>query len=134
MKVNVHFVFFMKGVHVYPGYKKYGLGMKHFHVFRVLVSIREYKPREIEFIELRQQVQATIRLRRLKGAVLDFEEMSCEEIALGIAQIVAKWLKQKKLKFRSMFVIVDETDEAGGAVVELTKKEVEKLAEQEDIL
>jgi hypothetical protein len=117
------------GEHYYPGAVLKRIARPHQHEFGVLIVITEKKPREIEWIQLKEDLYNFILdhwpiVMKNGGKFLNFGPLSCEEIAVEIAKYIAR------LYVRPVSVQVDEMDEQCGAKVTFTELEVKELAKQ----
>lgn len=117
------------GEHYYPGAKLKRIAIRHPHEFGIAVRITEETPREIEWIELKENLAKTILdtypfVMRPGGKFIDFSKKSCEEIAVDVAKIVSQFY------IRRTTINVEELDESCGAILHFTKEDMEKLSQE----
>ena len=107
------------GVHCWPGQTEYPeLAQLHMHHFLILFQVETTGSREIEFKRLRDAVMEALDIR-FGYSLWNFGAMSCEDIAVEVAQIVRGLLKED----REVIVSVWEDDEGCAGSVKFERGE-----------
>jgi 6-pyruvoyl-tetrahydropterin synthase len=123
MKTEIIVRFTIAGEHRYPDAKRKSIARQHQHEFGIAVRLEEESPREIEWLDLRDKlihelVESFPFSIRQNGKFLNFDTLSCEEIAVVIARIVAKYY------VRPTSITIDEMDEQCGTTVKFDQPEM----------
>lgn len=123
MKSYIYFCVKVPGYHCYPEAELLNIRERHFHEFgiEVKVSVTELN-REIEFIALREEFLASLHQRFMSGEEFEFGTLSCEQIAVQVAKIIAS-----HVGVREMIISVEETDEGAGAEIHFLPEDFKDL-------
>ena len=118
-----------EGIHCWPEapLETYYLRNPHRHVFHVEVEVDvKENDREIEFINLKHNIDRFIEGNIVKGELNDMGRMSCEEVATRLA----KWLRTIYPN-RDYYLEVNEDDE-NGARLYVWHEDYEDYEDDED--
>jgi len=116
LKTKLHVSFVFEGEHCYPQAIREDIRKLHTHYFLATVyfPVRELS-REVELLDFRDELKAKV-TEKFGGK---FGSMSCEEIAVEIAQLVWSLIRRR--------VTVTVSEEMCGATVSLSNGELERL-------